>query len=535
MDSRFTHHFGTNYVPTDEEIEEIGADLLCRTEELTRIDGRIRELSEQRDKLLAYIEPRQALISHPRRLPSDILEAIFLACLPTGRNAVMSAQEAPLLLCRICSAWRTAALSMPRLWASLHIPIAFISAKSDTRRPAVEQWLTRAAASAMRLSLCNMSASWGTVPLPSDDEVAALVKSVAKFSPRWQNVEFTWMDDVTAQALAGIHAPGLESFKFAGNLIDLSHFDQVLNSPRLRAVSLSSSKLALVPTLPIAWHQLTTLVIHCAREGSSSISLADIISLFGRCPQLVSFQVALRVNDPPFDYRSSSLVTLSFLEEFTVVPSYLYFHNWYLACIMDCVSMPKLRRFHLPILENVGSESDNFSLASLGERYPLLEDLAIHLASLNSQALLNVLHSFPALTRLVVNACPLLRGDGDAWNSNWDSSRNSSGTARLLETLLDTTVCPHLQELEIMEAKTLNKNILVTFLSARVQVESASQLRSLSISFQTAWDESEHSTIPHLSPAESEYYCSLGLTISFFPHAPPKHPDAPSPWTGLPL
>ncbi|KAK6996967.1 hypothetical protein R3P38DRAFT_3068936 [Favolaschia claudopus] len=408
MESRFTHRFGTNYVPTDEEIEEIRADLLCRTEELTRIDERIRELSEQRDKILAYIEPRKAL-------------AIFLACLPTGRNAVMSAQEAPLLLCRICSAWRTAALSMPRLWASLHIPIEFVYAKSDTRRPAVEQWLTE-----RPLLLC--SASWGVT---SSSEVAALVNF---------NVEFTWMtdSDAAAQALAGIHAPRLES--------DLSHFDQVLNSSRLRA-------LALVPTLPIAWHQLTTL-------GYSSISLADIISLFGRCPQLV-------VKDSSFDYRSLS---------FTVVPSYRYFHNWYLACIMDCVK----------------------------QIYPLLEDLAIHLASLNSQALLNVLHSFPALTRLVVNACPLLRGDGDAWNSNWDSSRNSSGTARLLETLLDTTVCPHLQELEIMEAKTLNKNILV----------------DLSISFQTAWDESKHSTIPHLSPAESEYYCSLGL-------------NAPSPWTGL--
>ncbi|KAK7001360.1 hypothetical protein R3P38DRAFT_3368274 [Favolaschia claudopus] len=535
MESRFTHHFGTNYVPTDEEIEVLGADLLCRTEELTRIDGRIRELSEQRDKLLAYIEPRQALISHPRRLPLDILEAIFLACLPTGRNAVMSAQEAPLLLCRICSAWRTAALSMPRLWASLHIPIAFIYAKSDTRRPALEQWLTRAAASAMRLSLCNMSTPWD-VSSTSDDEVAALVELVAKFSPRWQNVEFTWMtsSNAAARALAGIHTPRLESFTFAGHLSDFSHFDQVLNSPRLRAVSLSSSKLALVPTLPIAWHQLTTLVIHSAQEGRSSISLADFISLFGRCPQLVSFQVALRVEDPPFDYRSLS-VTMSFLEEFTVVPSYLYFHNWYLACIMHCVSMPKLRRFHFPILESVGSESDNFSLASVGEKYPLLEDLAIHLASLNSQALLNVLHSFPALTRLVANACPLLRGDGDVWNSDWDSQRDSCGTARLLETLLDTTVCPQLRELEIMEAKALNKHTLVTFLSARVQVESASQLRSLSISFQTAWDDSKHSTIPHLSPAEREYYCSLGLTISFFPHTPPKHPDAPSPWTGLPL
>ncbi|KAJ7634614.1 hypothetical protein FB45DRAFT_909361, partial [Roridomyces roridus] len=42
-------------------------------------------------------------------------------CLPTHRNCVMDASEAPLLLGRISSAWRALSLATPRLWASLHI------------------------------------------------------------------------------------------------------------------------------------------------------------------------------------------------------------------------------------------------------------------------------------------------------------------------------------------------------------------------------------------------------------------------------
>ncbi|KAK7001333.1 hypothetical protein R3P38DRAFT_2385258, partial [Favolaschia claudopus] len=75
------------------------------------------------------LNAQKALISYPRCLHTDLLENIFLACLPAGgisvirRNSVMSAHVAPLLLCRICSAWRKAAMSMRRPWASLRIPV----------------------------------------------------------------------------------------------------------------------------------------------------------------------------------------------------------------------------------------------------------------------------------------------------------------------------------------------------------------------------------------------------------------------------
>ncbi|KAJ7908789.1 hypothetical protein B0H13DRAFT_1617162 [Mycena leptocephala] len=83
--------------------------------ELARLELLIRDFSSQRDSLVEYIESHKALISFGRRLPRDVVQGIFIACLPTHRNAIMSAKEAPFLLCHICSGWQTIALSTAAL------------------------------------------------------------------------------------------------------------------------------------------------------------------------------------------------------------------------------------------------------------------------------------------------------------------------------------------------------------------------------------------------------------------------------------
>ncbi|GLB42461.1 hypothetical protein LshimejAT787_1104760 [Lyophyllum shimeji] len=55
-------------------------------------------------------------------LPDEILQEIFLACLPAElRECRPTRSQAPLLLCQVCSRWRSLALSTPQLWSSLYI------------------------------------------------------------------------------------------------------------------------------------------------------------------------------------------------------------------------------------------------------------------------------------------------------------------------------------------------------------------------------------------------------------------------------
>ncbi|KAJ6567478.1 hypothetical protein B0H10DRAFT_1892728 [Mycena sp. CBHHK59/15] len=137
MDSPFARHLHTNYVPSDTEVKCIEEHLMPHRLELLRLEGLIQDLCSQRTKTLHYIYVHKALISPARRLPADIIQEIFLACLPTHRNSVMNSKDAPLILARICSGWRAVALSTPALWASFASPARiYIPEKlEDPRHP----------------------------------------------------------------------------------------------------------------------------------------------------------------------------------------------------------------------------------------------------------------------------------------------------------------------------------------------------------------------------------------------------------------
>lgn len=119
MESPFAQYLHANYAPSDSELKYIRSHLIPHAREVVRLDALIADLSAKRAKAQAYIDVHKALLSPARRLPPDVVQEIFLACLPTKRNAVMSAKETPLLLTTICRAWRALALGTPALWASL--------------------------------------------------------------------------------------------------------------------------------------------------------------------------------------------------------------------------------------------------------------------------------------------------------------------------------------------------------------------------------------------------------------------------------
>ncbi|KAJ6629384.1 hypothetical protein B0H10DRAFT_2208787 [Mycena sp. CBHHK59/15] len=128
MSSLFTPVLGTNYCPMNEEVKEIEALLIKPSLRLKHLDDKIAalqklisEFTQEHDEIRIYVDAHRALISPVRHLPLDIIEEIFVTCLPTHPNCIMSTQEAPVLLGRICSVSRMISLSTPHLWASLHV------------------------------------------------------------------------------------------------------------------------------------------------------------------------------------------------------------------------------------------------------------------------------------------------------------------------------------------------------------------------------------------------------------------------------
>ncbi|KIL67068.1 hypothetical protein M378DRAFT_53677, partial [Amanita muscaria Koide BX008] len=61
-----------------------------------------------------------------QRLCPEILTEIFTFCLPDVPKNLwqlehISSRNAPLVLCSVCSSWRSLAISTPRLWQTLHL------------------------------------------------------------------------------------------------------------------------------------------------------------------------------------------------------------------------------------------------------------------------------------------------------------------------------------------------------------------------------------------------------------------------------
>lgn len=236
----FTHRFSTNYAPTDDELKHISQLLVEPRNQLSRLDTEISrlqrsfdELSAKRNQLSDFITLHQALLSPIRRIPQEILQEIFVRCLLSDHNSVMSCREAPLLLGRVCSSWRSISRSTPILWSSIHIAVPDLDWAWEAQRgtvpyghkhaglliQAVIDWLNRSASLPLSISLYHGR------PVP---EEFTLMQHLISLSDRWRDVDLT-LSTTTYPLLSSLTkecVPLLESFSFRTGCISQDYFNR---------------------------------------------------------------------------------------------------------------------------------------------------------------------------------------------------------------------------------------------------------------------------------------------------------------------
>ncbi|KAJ3542064.1 hypothetical protein NMY22_g3643 [Coprinellus aureogranulatus] len=127
-DSPFAALLDTNYVPTPSELDAIQQLLGKKQLVVDVIDAQIAELERRKQELEAvkgvhieYIAKHHRLTTIVRRLPTDILCAIFLTSLSLSRSD--SSGPPSLTISHVCRQWRSLALDMPRLWTQIDISL----------------------------------------------------------------------------------------------------------------------------------------------------------------------------------------------------------------------------------------------------------------------------------------------------------------------------------------------------------------------------------------------------------------------------
>lgn len=124
----------TNIVPTGSHLIEITQKVNDCAIQLAEVDQRIERLQEQlshlgkqRLQIQRELDDWNVFLHPVRRLPTEILQEIFLACIKDSVSTVHQSTSLnvqnymPWILAQVCSHWRSAALSFPQLWSAITV------------------------------------------------------------------------------------------------------------------------------------------------------------------------------------------------------------------------------------------------------------------------------------------------------------------------------------------------------------------------------------------------------------------------------
>jgi hypothetical protein len=552
MVSPFIPQLGTNYCPTDEEVLQIKTLLVEPILRLEQIDNEIADLqkaidklAEERESLGAYVEAHRALISPVRQLPLDIIQEIFLACLPTHRNCVMSASEAPVLLGRICSSWRTISLSTPRFWAALHIAVPsrgpaqssaseLLEKKYAQRLETMKAWLGRSGDCPLSISL-ESRPDFSPV---QESSPSPFLQALIPLAPRWRIIKFTAQAPVLLEALSNLTERDVPILQ------DIAIFDhpgllEVVPSPskswasvgilralKLSKLGISSNSLPTEPTeLPLRWNQLTALSLQNLGWDSSIALTSDrAVQILSQCHELRTCQLAV----VDFDDGHVESRAVGAIIECPLL------HKMYLVCggtpaitlhrMFGRLRFPELRAFGLRGFS--GPESYNrLSFSSFLAISTRLESLALLTDTFSKESLADLLRGLPpTMQRLEIT-------DANASQPRWARPDAQDPLDDDLLGLLTpshdlpTICCPALREFIIPQCDTVSDATLLRFITARMTSESCSPLERVDVLFSR---QREFDIFPSI-----QQFIDAGLRVALKYPAPVLTPPDISPWQGL--
>ncbi|KAJ7153930.1 hypothetical protein C8R43DRAFT_443430 [Mycena crocata] len=503
-----------SYLPTPDELEDTKRELASLLAELAslaaeqwQLEWRIRALLARRDEIHKFIELKAAFIAPVRRIPDDVIQDIFLACLPTHGNAVMATSEAPLILCRICSPWRALALATPMIWASLHIPLAFILHK-HTRTLAITGWLQRSAPYPLSLSICGPAnfPSDG-IPFPTyltDPDHYMLLETLVKSAPRWRKISLSDLPYSYSRQLCNSSAPLLEVVRIKDDS-DITQWSKLFSVSSVRTldleVALASEHTLILPALSHITH--LSIAGHGGGGGWGPLRIPDplVLGILQNLTQLVSLKIVVwNLRLPNETAYLPVLESLDLRASFTDV-----------VHVSTNVIMPAL--LHLSVDSTEVFPAAPWMWATLSQHSPLVQSLDLTLARFTHGTFRETIRNFPSLVTLVVV-------DSGGWRS--DDTPDTNDVLTLLAEPISTNVCPSLRTLEIRYSARVMHEILMRFLQARVDAGGEFRLK---IVFEVL--NNAVVIIPDV-----ERFREQGIYVSIVSHTYPE--SAPTAWTGLP-
>ncbi|KAF8637738.1 hypothetical protein AX17_002613 [Amanita inopinata Kibby_2008] len=266
------------------------------------------------------------------QFPSEVLAEVFKHCLPIPGNFTrMPKDVAPLLLCRVCSSWRTLARSTPELWKVMSMHITKIREDVEYVAAFITAWLERS----------------GTLPLTihlkityrvAEAYVDAILNCSCQYALRLETVYIGYPHYSSVSLLEMRELPLLRSYHHGPTLLDQDH--PFASLPRLTQLRWPGP-LSIIEHPSIPWHQLTRLDI------ASQLSSYTILEMIQNCPELLDLSVHINggaSEDDVLPYRPRVLhKRLRMLDMSNGIKGYL----------LDSLTLPALKDLSLLFTEHL--------------------------------------------------------------------------------------------------------------------------------------------------------------------------------------
>ncbi|TFK36749.1 hypothetical protein BDQ12DRAFT_239971 [Crucibulum laeve] len=367
-----------------------GAKISRLEAELTRVENLIVQLSQQRSRLKKEINA----LSLTAQLPTEILLEIFRAVThPTSINDIHQlglCGVSPLLLGKVCSAWRDVAWTAPLLWADIYIYLS--RDRYTVQTQLLGEWLDRADNLPLNIRLsvkAEDELDWVSDP-PRE-----VMSQLATYSATWRSVDLflpgscyqhieAIKDDLPLLASLSLHTLVSSSGKRLG---------MFYSAPRLRSVSLAGYFLS---DIHLPWAQFAHL-------HAETFFLDECIEALRRAPDLVRCQFRSIISGfscSRFQFPTEPIV-LDNLINFQLFSS----ESTSIHDLLESVTLTSLLQLELDISYGQLFSSDEhvFELFLLRSSPPL-QRLSIAGSPILENALLRCLHAIPSLEELQLTA-----------------------------------------------------------------------------------------------------------------------------------
>ncbi|KAF5323418.1 hypothetical protein D9611_005545 [Ephemerocybe angulata] len=413
----------------DDELNELRARRRLVRQNLDAIadNGRSAPVPSRpsRKTLQAQLNAFDLILSPHKLLPTELLSQIFVAAYPEAVYIPTQARCSPLVLCQVCSRWRSVALATPELWANVILRLAKHAQLDPLEVVQVTKaWFKRSEvteASFISLAVLNqLPAAWEEWRVEEHFQ-SVLDQLVIPLAPRFRTLQLSLPSPCMRAFLSctttfpNLRRLSLRMQRRIGNASmgpvgtkPVAAFNRAA-SPRLTDFELVGFLGANMDRFDLPLAFVTRLIL-----TNSPVSHEQSHTLLKNCRALEECEIALAWFDHHLQANATqTLIHLSpHLRSLTVE----FHHSNHIVCswFEPLVSAPSLKALSLSCPDNDSWHLNNQPLTGflgfLSRSECAIEVLHANLTFMSPQATIAIAQALPSLIELQLPMSPLLQG-----------------------------------------------------------------------------------------------------------------------------